>query len=154
MNEQPFDERELIHSILDKYGLELEIPPIGEVRRFIALILENFEEGTEGRSLLASSLCALLFQHCEEMDDHDPMLELADGMLPIFSLRAENDDALEITCQELRSALFWRFVRTNHSDIRLLESESRLMAALCQGSPQAIRRADAALTHGWRGGKS
>jgi hypothetical protein len=153
MDEQPFDQREFIESIIDKYGLELKIPPIGEVRRFIALILENFEEGTDGRSLLAMSLSALLIQQCEEIGDHEPMLALADGLLSIYNRQPENDD-LEITCQELRSALFWRFVRTNHSDIRLLESESRLMAALCQGSPQAIRRADAALTHGWRGGKS
>jgi hypothetical protein len=153
MDEQPFDQREFIQLILEKHGFELEIPPFEEGRRFLDLVIQSFEAGTDGRSLLASSLCALLFQHCEEIGDHEPMLALADGLLSIYSRHQENDD-LEITCQELRSALFWRFVRTNHSDIRLLESESRLMAALCHGSPQAIRRADAALTHGWRGGKS
>ena len=153
MDEQPFDQREFIQSILKKHGFELEIPPIGEDRRFLDLVIESFEAGTDGRSLLAMSLSALLIQHCEEIEDHEPMLALADGLLSIYGRQPENDD-LEITCQELRSALFWRFVRTNHSDIRLLESESRLMAALCQGSPQAIRRADAALTQGWRGGTS
>ncbi len=94
------------------------------------------------------TLAAALISYCRDRADHDSLLSFAREFEPVLrgSLRDEN---VEVTGQELRSALFWRFIQTEHSDIRLLEAESRIMGALCGCQADQVLKADAALTQGY-----
>ncbi len=53
-----------------------------------------------------------------------------------------------VLAQELRSALFWAYIVTDHADQLMLVTSAKLLGAITGGDPVEIRKADAALSQG------
>ena len=151
-NDEQFDELNFIASVIRKNRLRIVIPSIEDEQSYVRCIIENFKSRKPARTLVAMSLTALLMQKCIMKESYEQLLMLAEKFEPIIRSHGEIVD-VEIAGQELRSALFWSYLRAGVSDPRLLIAESRIMAALCGCSPEMVRRADAALTQGWKHGE-
>lgn len=140
---------ELIEATIDRYEIDIEIPPVEEGSKFVDLVFELFLSEEEGRADLAMNLTAFLIEHARKTGDFEAVLMLSSRLLPTVRSR-HDDDILIVTAQELRSALFWQYLATDNVDKRLLRTSSQLAAAICKCSEREMLRLEAALTQGVR----
>ncbi len=142
---------ELIEATIDRYAIDLEIPPVEEGSKFVDIVFELFLSEEEGRADLATNLTAVLIEHARKTGDFEAVLMLSSRLLPAVRSDEDNDnDILIVTAQELRSALFWQYLATDNVDKRLLRTSSQMAAAICKCSEQEMLRIEAALTQGVR----
>ncbi|CAN1545710.1 hypothetical protein MCEMSE15_01959 [Fimbriimonadaceae bacterium] len=142
---------ELIGSIIDRYAIDLEIPPVEEGSKFVDIVFELFQSDEDGRAELATNLTAVLIEHARKMGDFEAVIVLSSRLVPTVRSDDDNDnDILIVTAQELRSALFWQYLATDNVDKRLLRTSSQLAAAICKCSEHEMLRLEAALTQGVR----
>jgi hypothetical protein len=140
------EHQDFIHSVLQKNDISVEVPDLS-TSEYLERIAECFETQNSGYTLLAMSMASYLIDDCHEKAMYERLVKLSDLMCPLLQGDGRGVD-LEITAQELRSALFWGYIRTKHSDVRLLDEEARLLSEICRCPFRSIRRADSVLTHG------
>ena len=144
--DDPFDHEGFIASVLDKYSIDMAIPAI-DSQEYLLRIVECFGSGRAGYSLLAVSMSAHLFEQCFENINYEPLLALSKEIESLL-LSGNADYDLVTTAQELRSVLFWGYLRLRHRDKRMLEGASRLLSAMTGCEYETALKADAVLSHG------
>jgi hypothetical protein len=155
VNIEEFDHARFMEDVIKKYNLAVVLPPPSDPR-YVKTIGEAFNANSHGHSLLATSMAAQLVDHCRNSSDYEPLLGLSVELLSLLEAGVREGVVL-VTVQEVRSALFWAYVRAGHADLRLLDAESRLLSTMCGGDYELTRRAEASLSQGWRhetGGQS
>ena len=141
-----FDHTGFIASLLERYSILMAIPAISD-QQYVHRIVECLNSREAGYSLLAMSMAAQLVEHCHDTADYEPLLALSDQIQS--SLLAGSDDYdLVLTARELRSALFWGYLRLGHTDVRMLKSASRLFSAMTGCNVESALASDAVLSHG------
>jgi hypothetical protein len=148
MNDSEFNHVEFLGAILERYSLQIVVPPVSDPE-YVRLIVESFKEEDAAHSLLAMSMTAQLIDHCRSSTDYTPLLSLSDDIEQAVRSGSE-DPNVEVTTQELRSALFWGYLRTGQADVRLLRCACRLFSALSGCNYESALKADAALSQGYR----
>lgn len=141
---------ELIGSIIDRYAIDSEIPPVEEGSKFVDTVFELFQSDEDGRAELATNLTAVLIEHARKVGDFEAVIVLSSRLVPTVRSDDDDNDILIVTAQELRSALFWQYLATDNVDKRLLRTSSQLAAAICKCSEREMLRLEAALTQGVR----
>jgi hypothetical protein len=142
-----FSWKDMVSAIIAKHAIDVEIPPVEESLRFADLILELFQSDEDGREDLAMSMTAVLIEHARNLGDFESVLVLSVRLLPAIRAYGEGGPLI-VTGHELRSALFWQYLASGHTDKRLLRASSQLAAAICKCSEQAMLTLEASLTQG------
>ena len=142
----PFDHEGFIASVLEKHSIEMAIPDIDH-QEYLLRIVECFRSGRSGYSLLAMSMSAYLFEHCYERIDYEPLVSLSKEIEKVL-LSGKMDYDIVVTARELRSVLFWGYLRLGHKDKDLLEGASHLLSAMTGCDYETALKADAVLSHG------
>jgi hypothetical protein len=143
------ERQRFIKCVIKKHGISIRVPRVTS-QAYVQTIAKCFEMNEAGHSLLAMSLAAALIDRCRDLNGYDPLLKLA-AVVEAALLTESRDYNLETTARELRSALFWGYLRIAQADVRTLEAGSRLLSTLCNCSYEMALKADAVLSHGRQG---
>jgi len=138
--------RKFIREILNKYKIEVSIPRTSSAR-YVQAISECLGETDVGHKLLGMSMTAALIDNCRLRKNYHQLIELSTVIERLLSFSVSDYD-LQVTALELRAALFWGYLRSGHSDIRLLEASSRILIASIGGDYAVALRAEAVLSQG------
>lgn len=134
-----------IEQICQKHSISLELRDVSDPG-FANQIGECIATGDWRYELVASAMSEHLFGQCRDSQNFEPLLEISEV---IENHPQPLEGILLVLAQELRSALFWAYVRMPDPDIRFLRAESKILSLILGCRYEEALSAEACLKQGY-----